>query len=81
MAGILGSVDRPAGGGDRLVEVANEHGGADNITVVVVDVQVGEAVRRHGQGQPLGRRRRRRHGAAAGAAAAAAAGGVEAPLD
>ncbi len=42
MAGILGEVDDPEEAAQRLVEVANEHGGADNITVVVIDVQVGE---------------------------------------
>jgi PPM family protein phosphatase len=42
MAGILGEVDDPEEAAQRLVDAANEHGGADNITVVVVDVQVGE---------------------------------------
>ena len=42
MAAILGEVDDPADAARRLVDVANGHGGADNITVVVVDVQVGE---------------------------------------
>lgn len=42
MADILGEVDDPAEAAQRLVDVANGHGGADNITVVVVDVQVGE---------------------------------------
>ena len=42
IAGILGEVDDPEEAAQRLVDVANEHGGADNITVVVVDVQVGE---------------------------------------
>ena len=42
MAGILGEVDDPEEAAQRLVDAANGHGGADNITVVVVDVQVGE---------------------------------------
>jgi PPM family protein phosphatase len=42
MAAILRDVEDPAAAAQRLVEVANENGGADNITVVVIDVQVGE---------------------------------------
>jgi len=42
MAGILGEVDDPAEAAERLVEAANQHGGADNITVVIVDVQIGK---------------------------------------
>ena len=42
MAGILGEVDDPGEAAQRLVDAANREGGADNITVVVVDVQVGE---------------------------------------
>ncbi len=42
IADILGAVDDPGDAALRLVQTANEHGGADNITVVVVDVQVGE---------------------------------------
>ena len=42
MASVLEEVDDPEEAAQRLVDVANEHGGADNITVVVVDVQVGE---------------------------------------
>jgi protein phosphatase len=42
LAGILGQVDDPGEAAHQLVEAANRHGGADNITVVVVDVQVGE---------------------------------------
>ena len=41
MAAILGEVDDPGEAAQRLVDAANGHGGADNITVVVVDVQVG----------------------------------------
>jgi protein phosphatase len=46
MAAVLSELDDPAEASQRLVEVANEHGGADNITVVVVDVQIAE----HGHG-------------------------------
>jgi PPM family protein phosphatase len=42
IVGILGEVDDPALAAQELVDAANGHGGADNITVVVVDVQVGE---------------------------------------
>ena len=35
---ILGAVADPSEAAQRLVDVANDHGGADNITVVVVDV-------------------------------------------
>jgi PPM family protein phosphatase len=42
LAEVLDSVPDPGAAAQRLVELANEHGGADNITVVVVDVLVGE---------------------------------------
>jgi protein phosphatase len=42
MASVLGDVRDPEEAAGRLVDVANEHGGADNITVIIVDVQVGE---------------------------------------
>ncbi len=42
MASVLRTVADPQDAAQRLVDVANEHGGADNITVVIVDVQVGE---------------------------------------
>ena len=42
MADILGEVSDPAEAAGRLVDAANEHGGADNITVIIVDVQVGD---------------------------------------
>ncbi len=39
---VLATVTDPGDAAHRLVEVANEHGGSDNITAVVVDVLVGE---------------------------------------
>jgi serine/threonine protein phosphatase PrpC len=42
MADILGELSDPEEAAGRLVDIANEHGGADNITVVIVDIQVGE---------------------------------------
>jgi hypothetical protein len=42
MTEVLDAVGDPEEAARRLVDVANEHGGADNITVVVVDVQIGE---------------------------------------
>jgi protein phosphatase len=42
MGEILRDVGDPDEAAQRLVDVANEHGGADNITVVIVDVQVGD---------------------------------------
>jgi PPM family protein phosphatase len=42
IADILREVDDPELAAQELVDAANGHGGADNITVVVVDVQVGE---------------------------------------
>jgi protein phosphatase len=41
METVLRTVADPQDAARRLVDVANEHGGADNITVVIVDVQVG----------------------------------------
>ncbi len=66
-----GAVDDPEEAAHRLVDVANEHGGADNITVVVVDVQVGE----EGNGS---RPRSRRWPSAAAAGAVPAADGAAA---
>ena len=43
IATVLRTVADPQEAAQHLVDVANEHGGADNITVVIVDVQVGEA--------------------------------------
>ncbi len=42
MADILGEIGDPDEAARRLVDAANEHGGADNITVVIVDVQIGD---------------------------------------
>jgi serine/threonine protein phosphatase PrpC len=42
LAQVLSSVRDPSEAAHQLVEIANEHGGSDNITVVVVDVLVGE---------------------------------------
>jgi protein phosphatase len=42
MRDVLVSVGDPEEAARRLVEVANDHGGNDNITVIVVDVQVGD---------------------------------------
>ena len=42
MTDVLVALSDPEAAARRLVEVANEHGGSDNITVIVVDVQVGE---------------------------------------
>jgi len=47
----------PGEAAHRLVEIANEHGGSDNITVVVVDVLVGEDTPAHASViTPLGAR-------------------------
>ncbi len=42
MAAVLRTVPDPQEAAQRLVDIANEHGGADNITAVIVDVQVGD---------------------------------------
>ncbi|HEY3844984.1 MAG TPA: Stp1/IreP family PP2C-type Ser/Thr phosphatase [Acidimicrobiales bacterium] len=42
IAQVLSTVSDPGEAAHRLVTVANEHGGSDNITAVVVDVLVGE---------------------------------------
>jgi len=42
LGAILAAEPDPTEAARRLVDVANQHGGADNITVVVVDVLVGE---------------------------------------
>lgn len=45
IAGVLRAVPEPEAAAVSLVTMANEHGGADNVTVVVVDVLVAEARR------------------------------------
>ena len=42
LAEVLATVHDPGDAAHQLVELANQHGGADNITVIVVDVLVGE---------------------------------------
>jgi PPM family protein phosphatase len=42
MANVLATELDPIEAAHQLVELANEHGGSDNITVIVVDVLVGE---------------------------------------
>lgn len=47
MAEVLSTVPDPGEAAHKLVEIANEHGGSDNITVVIVDVLVGEDTPSH----------------------------------
>ncbi len=62
MADILGQVRRSRKRRrDHLVDAANDHGGADNITVVIVDVQVGEDGCRHRLEVHADRGQHRRH--------------------
>jgi serine/threonine protein phosphatase PrpC len=61
---VLTSLPDPQEAAERLVRLANEHGGSDNVTVVVLDVVVGEE-ETHGSGAAL-----------AGAGASAAGAGV-----
>ena len=56
MADVLATVPDPGEAARRLVEVANEHGGSDNITVIVVDVLVGEATIDESVITPIGAR-------------------------
>jgi protein phosphatase len=42
LAEVLATVPDPDEAAHRLVDIANEHGGSDNITVVVVDVIIGD---------------------------------------
>jgi PPM family protein phosphatase len=42
MSEVLATVPDPSDAAHQLVDLANEHGGSDNITVIVVDVLVGE---------------------------------------
>ena len=50
IAGVLAAETDPAEAAHRLVETANQHGGSDNITAVVVDVLAGD-----GRVPPAGR--------------------------
>src|SRR5262249_1835789 len=52
---VLGNVADPAEAAQRLVDLANANGGADNITVVIVDVQVGEDQNGKALVTPIGR--------------------------
>ncbi|HEY6472034.1 MAG TPA: Stp1/IreP family PP2C-type Ser/Thr phosphatase [Acidimicrobiales bacterium] len=75
MADILGEFEDPQEAADRLVDSANDHGGADNITVVIVDVQVGEdGADTASKFTPIGASTAAITVASAGAAAAASAG-------
>lgn len=57
LAEVLSRVPDPGEAAQQLVEIANEHGGSDNITVVVVDVLVGEDTPAHASViTPLGAR-------------------------
>jgi protein phosphatase len=47
LAEVLSTVPDPGEAAHKLVEIANEHGGSDNITVVIVDVLVGEDTPSH----------------------------------
>lgn len=69
IARVLGDVPDPEQAARTLVAMANEHGGSDNITVVVLDVLVADDV--PPAGGPAGR-----GGAAPGVARAAAAAGA-----
>lgn len=42
LAEVLATVPDPGEAAHKLVDIANEHGGSDNITVVVVDVIIGD---------------------------------------
>jgi protein phosphatase len=57
LAEVLSRVPDPGDAAHQLVDIANEHGGSDNITVVVVDVLVGEDTPSHASViTPLGAR-------------------------
>jgi protein phosphatase len=67
---VLSSVPDPGEAARQLVDIANEHGGADNITVVVVDILIGEDDAGPSVITPLGER--------AGGPLAVAPGGADA---
>jgi hypothetical protein len=56
MADVLATVPDPSDAAHQLVDIANEHGGSDNITVVVVDVLVGEGAAEASVITPIGAR-------------------------
>jgi PPM family protein phosphatase len=85
MGEILATVVDPSEAAHQLVDLANEHGGSDNITVVVVDVLVGEETADASVITPIGARAGAplvvapdsvAGGAGAGAGAGAVAGGL-----
>jgi PPM family protein phosphatase len=79
MTDVLVAVGDPNEAAERLVEMANEHGGSDNITVIVVDVQVGDDEEKAvSVVTPLGLDAPALGGAAAGAATAST-NGAEVP--
>ncbi len=79
LAEILSTQPDPQQAAQQMVELANGHGGADNITVVVVDVLVGEeGTLPASVVKPIGKRAGPPLIVAAGAAAAAAAGAAAA---
>ncbi len=67
IAGVLAATSDPQAAADTLVRLANEHGGNDNVTVVVVDVVVADPGRTTG---PDGVQAARPGGSTVGAAAA-----------
>ena len=87
MASVLGSVRDPQAAAETLVGLANDSGGPDNITAVVVDVLVGEPGDDDAAAGRRGRRSHRRRGrrptsetpVAAGAVAAAGDAGGRRP--
>ena len=76
MTDVLVAESDPEAAARRLVDVANEHGGSDNITVIVVDVQVGDDV---SEGIPVVTPIGIGAATALGGAAAVAANGATAP--
>ncbi len=56
MAEVLANEPDPDAAAHQLVDLANDHGGADNITVIVVDVLVGEATSDASVITPIGAR-------------------------
>jgi hypothetical protein len=80
LAEVLAAVADPGEAAQRLVEAANDRGGADNITVVVVDVLVGEdGDTASSVVTPIGTRAGAPLVMAAGVAAIAGAAGADTP--